>query len=84
MLNNTVVADQTIDPNKVDVYSTKQGDVLDLIVYQHYGQCPGHLLCRVFEANIDCLHFDQLPAGLSIKLPQISLSSEIKEEQLWD
>jgi len=84
MWANRMSADTPIGQDNVDFYNTRQGDVLDLIVYRHYGQCPGQLLCRVFEANIDYLHFDQLPAGLIIKLPKLALSNEIKEEQLWD
>ena len=47
MLDNPL----SVDKDNVDFYSTTQGDVLDLIVLRHYGQCPGQLLCQVFAAN---------------------------------
>lgn len=61
-------------------YTTKEGDVLDWIVWKHYGTTE--VLEEVMKAN-PIITDEQLKAGIEIKLPYISAKTN-KEIKLWN
>lgn len=62
------------------IYTTKEGDVLDWIVWKHYGTTD--VLEEVMKANPDVTD-EKLKAGIEIKLPYI-VSKKNKEIRLWN
>ena len=58
-------------------YITKDGDVLDWIVWRHYGTIS--VLEKVMEAN-PSISDAKLSAGIEIKLPYIGAIQKIKEK----
>ena len=65
-------------------YITVQDDRLDRICQRHYGACRG-VVEQVLAANPRLA--DQpplLPAGVRIRLPEISPSRERPQVRLWD
>jgi len=70
-------------------YTTKQGDMIDLICFRHYGgQRPG-MVEAVLEANrttVRLAHRDEvLPIGLTLTLPDLpTTATEIAIQNLWD
>lgn len=69
-------------------YRTKAGDVVDDIVFRHYGYAAANpdTLRAVFEANFGLA--DQppvLPAGVTINLPDIEQPAQTQDlVGLWD
>lgn len=62
-------------------YTTKEGDVLDWVVWQHYGTIS--VLEKVMKANPNITD-EQLAAGIEIKLPYIEAAQKIDNEvRLW-
>jgi phage tail protein X len=62
-------------------YITKEGDVLDWIVWKHYGTMSA--LKQVMKANPNITN-ELLPAGIEIKLPYIeSVQKADNEVKLW-
>ena len=62
-------------------YVTKEGDVLDWIVWKHYGTMSA--LEQVMKANPDVTS-EILHAGMTIKLPYIeTVQKTDKEVKLW-
>ena len=62
-------------------YTTKEGDVLDWIVWQHYGTIS--VLEKVMEANPNITD-EKLSAGIEIKLPYIETVQKADNEvKLW-
>ena len=62
-------------------YTTKEGDVLDWIVWQHYGTIS--VLEKVMEANPNITD-EKLSAGIEIKLPYIEATQKTGNEvKLW-
>lgn len=65
------------------MYRTKQGDVLDSIVFRHYQGQVGALE-KVFEANRKLAsHGPVLPAGILITLPDIPKPKAKESITLW-
>ena len=66
-------------------YTTVQGDMLDLICFQHYGVTDGTVE-KVLEANYRLSDYPLiLPAGVTIKLPEIEQEQPAdKMINLWD
>jgi phage tail protein X len=62
-------------------YRTKEGDVLDWIVWKHYGTTA--VLERVLAAN-PTLTDEKLPAGTIVDLPFFGSISGKREVRLWD
>ncbi len=64
-------------------YTTKDGDVLDLICWKYYGSASGNLE-KVLEAN---RHLADLPAvfsaGVKIILPDLTTKEEPEGIKLW-
>ncbi len=69
---------------ETEEYTCIQGDVLDQVILNHYGQCSGELLLQVMRLNTHLLALDVLPLGTKVKLPKLEVSNVIEEEQLWD
>ncbi len=62
-------------------YITREGDVLDWIVWQHYGTIS--VLEKVMQANPDITD-EKLSAGIEIKLPYIeAVQKNNNEVRLW-
>ena len=63
-------------------YITKEGDVLDWIVWRHYGTISA--LEKVMEANPKITD-ERLAAGIEVKLPYIETAKRNKGEiKLWN
>ena len=63
-------------------YVTKEGDVLDWIVWRHYGTTA--VLEKVMEANPNITD-ERLSAGIEIKLPYIDAVPKTSGEiRLWN
>ena len=63
-------------------YTTKEGDVLDWIVWRHYGTTS--VLEKVMQANPNITD-ERLEAGIEIKLPYIDAVSKTSGEiRLWN
>lgn len=62
-------------------YITKEGDVLDWIVWKHYGTTS--ILEEVMKCNPD-ITAEKIPAGTTINLPYIDTTIKPKGEiRLW-
>jgi phage tail protein X len=66
-------------------YETRNGDVLDLICFNHYGHEIGTTEV-VLENNRGLADYGAtLPAGLTIELPDLSAPAVVTEQvNLWD
>ena len=63
-------------------YITKEGDVLDWIVWQHYGTIS--VLEKVIEANPNVTD-EKLEAGIEIKLPYFETVQKNEGQiKLWN
>ena len=63
-------------------YITKEGDVLDWIVWRHYGTIS--VLEKVMETNSKITD-ERLAAGIEVKLPYIETAKKNKGEiKLWN
>lgn len=64
---------------------TKEGDMVDEIVFQHYGSISGYLE-KVLELNRHLASYGPvLPSGIKIKLPEIEeIKTDKKEISLWN
>jgi phage tail protein X len=61
---------------------TRDGDVLDDLIWQHYGR--SNVLAAVLEANPALARLPPvLSAGLVIELPELSLPAEAPVIRLW-
>jgi phage tail protein X len=67
-------------------YRSKQGDVLDAIAYEQYGQCTSDTLNIVMEANPDLRALVVLPAGVLVNLPDMVVTPTPSKAgvSLWD
>lgn len=65
------------------VYRTKQGDVLDAVVFKYYEGQAGALE-QVLEANRGLAKYGTvLPAGLAVVLPDLPKPSPKESVTLW-
>ena len=61
---------------------TRDGDVLDDLIWQHYGR--SEVLSAVLEVNPTLAQFPPvLSAGLVIELPELPLPAEAPVIRLW-
>ena len=64
------------------IYVTKEGDVLDWIVWRHYGTIS--VLEKVMAANPN-ISDETLKAGIEVKLPYFETTQKTKGEiKLWN
>ena len=72
-------------PVSVLSYVCSDGDVLDAVVYRHYGNREARQLEIVLEANPGIAAVaDQLSAGDIVLLPEISAPAAGGAVKLWD
>ncbi|MEZ6853023.1 tail protein X [Halodesulfovibrio aestuarii] len=65
------------------IYRTKQGDVLDAVVFKYYERQPGAIE-QVMDANRGLAKYGPvLPAGLAIVLPDLPKPSQKESVTLW-
>ena len=65
-------------------YRTREGDMLDFIAWKHYGK-QSVAVEQILEANPKLAEYGELlPAGLIIKLPDITLPETDTIIRLWD
>ena len=66
------------------VYTTVEGDVLDQVCYQHYGQSDT-VTEAVLLLNPSLSKYGEvLPAGVEILLPDVAVESVVQTKRLWD
>jgi phage tail protein X len=67
-------------------YKTRDGDVLDDVVWRHYGAQNAAMLRAVFAASPGLAEQGELlPEGIEIVLPDIEQpANEIQSVALWD
>lgn len=66
-------------------YSTKDGDTVDLIVYQHYGTTGARIVEQVLDANKGLADYGPiLPAGVLVLLPNLDTTASEQAVKLWD
>lgn len=71
------------------IYTTAKDDMLDAIVFRHYGHTTDRLVERVLTANPGLSSYGPLlPRGMRIKLPEIAAPTQGARTksviQLWD
>ncbi|WPY95588.1 tail protein X [Limimaricola variabilis] len=68
----------------VKSYRSSEGDVVDRVVWGHYGRQDGRLVERVLEANPGLADYGPiLPAGVLITLPAEPGPSQAETVRLW-
>lgn len=68
-------------------YQTKDGDVLDQIAYQYYGNTNNRIVEQILEANIGLVDYGPiLPEGIIITLPEQTQTTVVTNTKvkLWD
>lgn len=69
----------------VNNYITKQGDMLDVIANQLYGERSADSVARILAINPRlCEQPALLPAGIKIIMPERTLALTQQEVKLWD
>lgn len=70
------------------IYTTKDGDRLDIICHGYYGATDGVVEAVLYDAaNYDLTTEEIFPAGVVINLPSISASETIQTQEehvLWE
>lgn len=67
-------------------YRTKDGDVIDQICFEHYGQ-TADVTEAVMKLNAHLLAYgDHLPSGLIVQLPAVEIQETPQSDSinLWD
>ena len=65
-------------------YVSRSGDVLDQIVFSHYGTLSHLQVEEVLEANRGLADLGPvLDEGVRIRLPDIASRQDVETEQLW-
>jgi len=62
-------------------YITSEGQAWDQIAKEVWGR--EHLLNLLMEANPEYLHYSILPAGLKLKIPEITVEKEEVGNPPW-
>ncbi len=66
-------------------YQSKEGDVIDAIVWAHYGRQGARIVEQVIEVNPGLADRGPvLPAGVRIALPPIADAEPAPTVRLWD
>ena len=67
------------------IYRTREGDTLDFIVHRYYGHTTQRIVEQVYLANPELSEEGViLPAGLAVKLPEITLPETEGGIRLWE
>lgn len=66
-------------------YRTREGDMVDEIVFKHYGSTDGGLVEAVLECNIGLADLGPvLPAGVVLRLPDFGSEADVSQPvTLW-
>lgn len=65
-------------------YRSEDGELLDRIVWRHYGRQNDRLVARVLDANPRLAdHGPKLPAGVRILLPDFPAPVPVEAARLW-
>lgn len=67
-------------------YTTKAGDMLDLVCFDHYGYSSGaveQVLAYVKNYRLSD-QLEELPAGVTIYLPQLDAPKDASLPRIWD
>lgn len=66
-------------------YTTKDGDTVDAITWSYYGTRDGLVVEQVLDANNGLADMGpELPAGVTIVLPDLTLPATQEGVRLWD
>lgn len=66
-------------------YTTREGDMLDAVVHRQYGRTNGRIVEQVLEANPQAAdHGPELPAGVTLELPDVAQEASERAVRLWD
>ena len=66
-------------------YVTRQNDLLDDVVFRYYGDTDRRIVEDVLEANRGIADYGpELPAGLTITLPERAPAAAETLTRLWD
>ena len=66
-------------------YLTRQNDLLDDVVFRYYGDTDRRIVEDVLEANRGIADYvPELPAGLTITLPERAPAAAETLTRLWD
>lgn len=66
-------------------YITRQNDILDDVVFRYYGDTDRRIVETVLEANRGLADYGpELPAGLTITLPDRAPEPAATLTRLWD
>lgn len=69
----------------MNTYTTRQADTVDFICWKFYGSTANRVTEAVLEANPGLAdQGPELPAGLSIALPEIAAPARTQGVKLWD
>ena len=65
------------------IYTTKDGEVLDYIVWKHYGKTAG-ILEQVLKINRHLEKYNEvLPIGIAINLPNSAPPANNQKIKMW-
>lgn len=65
-------------------YLTQDGDMMDSIAWRQYGSTNGRIVEQLFEANPGIADMGPvLPAGVLVKLPEITPAADKEMVRLW-
>lgn len=66
-------------------YITSEGDTVDAVAWKFYGSTANRVTEQVLEANAGLADYgEELPAGLSVILPDIEQPAQQQGVRLWD
>ncbi len=66
-------------------YTTRDGDTVDAIAWRVYGSTSNQVVESVLAANAGLADYGpNLPAGVTITLPEIAAPAKAKGIKLWD
>lgn len=66
-------------------YVTREGDMLDAICANYYGSTANRVVEQVLVANAGLAdHSEELPAGLTITLPDLEAPAQQQGVRLWE
>lgn len=66
-------------------YTSREGDMVDAVVWSQYGRTDGQIVEQVLDANPALAdHGPELPAGVTIILPDVQQASSQKALRIWD
>jgi len=67
------------------VYSSREGDTVDVIAWRYYGRQDARTVEQVLEANRHLADYGpQLPGGIDVVLPDIATPGKVQGVRLWD